>query len=167
MLANLWLVSQPTDYIAMMHILHVLKALKMAVKNLCSYYQSALSYSNGPKFPLQFNVPIAYREELEASLYRGIHMNKDVIVKFALRYGEKVHRFCEEKGYALKLYCCKKVTLQYTMVVMEEVKGCTLDEYAHKLGKTAKKPYKASVQRFCKICMMLSFAMVTFAAVTF
>ncbi|CCI42272.1 hypothetical protein ABG067_004226 [Albugo candida] len=46
---------------------------------------------------------------------------RQVIVKFATKYGKKVHEFCALQGFAPKLLACEKLPSEWFFIVMEKV----------------------------------------------
>ena len=123
----LWLVNQSNDLNAMTRIMKTFKALKNALVKLRGYYDLTPTKS---VYPLTFRQPLSYLSEVKRNVYRAVHNGGvNVIVKFVTRYGEDVHKFCSENGFAPELLFCKQVTLQYIMIIMKEVKGVTVTEY--------------------------------------
>ena len=130
LVSTIWLVPQPKDMVAMIHITRVLKAFKYAVKRLYSDHTS-LKHVRQPRFPElhQFDnngdlIEIEYTDYIQPHIFRGeIKLQgeeRKVIIKFADSYGWSVHECLAEEGYAPTLVHHQQFG-RFIAVVMDEV----------------------------------------------
>jgi hypothetical protein len=119
----------------MMKIARVFTALESAYNTLHEYYNSP---ETGPQslwpYYQAFNyqhkqVEFEYREQLYKDKLLFVvetKQNPDIpglprrlLVKFTESYGEAVHQFCADRGFAPKLFECYKLSVRWKVVIME------------------------------------------------
>jgi hypothetical protein len=84
-------------------------------------------------------VTFTYDKEMEGRslLFRGKTEDRRICIKFTRRYGEKVHQWCAEQGFAPQLIAHETLPGGWFMVVMElleEELWTTLDPKCHQSG---------------------------------
>ena len=102
--------------------------MAQTLQNLCTHYH--------------FKLPLSYKSEVKRNVYKAVYNDIDVIVKFTTTYGEEVHKFCFEKGFAPQLFICQEVSIQHSMIIMEEIYGVTVTQYLQGKDNTVKHAIK-------------------------
>ena len=118
----------------MMKIAQVFTALKSTYETLHRYYnlpetgpQSLWPYYKAFDYQYQ-QVEFEYKEQLykdkllfmvETKQNSNVtSLPQKLLVKFTESYGEEVHKFCADHGFALKLFGCHKLSMQWKVVIM-------------------------------------------------
>nr|AHF51834.1 crinkler [Lagenidium giganteum] len=84
-------------------------------------YQDFVEF-NGAIVSLRY-VEVIQRFVFVAKLQDG----SEVIVKFTKRYGQEVHQYCSDAGFAPALLCCETLPSGWTFVVMERLSLISLE----------------------------------------
>lgn len=130
----LWMVFQPGDRQRMEKMAQVFMSLKVAIWELCDYYQS-LSKMCQPRFPVYQSIcskPLTYVRSIKFHLFSGKYEGKSVIIKFPSTYCIEAHQLLADNDLAPQIIHYNNMKLKCTerhMVVMEEVQGCNIIKY--------------------------------------
>ncbi|GLE08873.1 hypothetical protein PINS_up020325 [Pythium insidiosum] len=119
----------------MVSLTRVCTSLKTAIQELTSEF--AVSHRNVVnttdvhrlKFPYKDSfglngavASIQYAEVVQRFVFVAtLQDGKEVVVKFAKRYGKDVHQYCADKGFAPALLCCESLPSGWMFIVMERL----------------------------------------------
>ena len=120
---TVWLVPQQNNIMAMIHMVKVLKAFRVAVLELYNRqftFRFGIEQARYPDLCEIEGKEIEYTDRIKPHVFRGKLQGAAVIIKFANRYGAAVHKCLANEEFAPPLQYCEKFG-RFTAVVMDEV----------------------------------------------